>query len=315
MKLCFLVEELYRCDGMPLDVVRRLVSWGHQVDVVRPGGSLLRVSEEVRAGIHDAWVLKTVSGGPGLALLEAAAAVGLTTVNDARSIRAVRDKVLTSIIASQHGLPVPPTYSAPRASMFSDVPEELFPLVVKPADGSSGRGVRLVADPAGLADAEQPGEGQLIAQPYVPNPGTDLKVYCLAGEFHATLRRSPIHPDGPADAGPVPLSSEVAAVAAEVGAVFGLDLYGIDVVLGPDGPVVVDINDFPSFRQVPDAVSRVAGAVLDLARAGGGAGRGVRVPAAQAPARPRLSLGLPHPRPVPGAGAGLPVGAPGGVQI
>ncbi|MGW1176806.1 hypothetical protein ACWD4P_24200, partial [Kitasatospora sp. NPDC002543] len=30
------------------------------------------------------------------------------------------------------------------------------------------------------------------------------------------------------------------------------------VLLGPDGPVVVDVNDFPSFRQVPDAVARVA---------------------------------------------------------
>lgn len=49
---------------------------------------------------------------------------------------------------------------------------------------------------------------------------------------------------------------------------FGLDLYGVDVLLGPDGPVVVDINDFPSFRQVPDAVSRVARAVLRLARTG-----------------------------------------------
>jgi hypothetical protein len=27
----------------------------------------------------------------------------------------------------------------------------------------------------------------------------------------------------------------------------------------------VDVNDFPSFRQVPDAAARVAAAVLDLA--------------------------------------------------
>ncbi|MFB7952662.1 RimK family alpha-L-glutamate ligase [Streptomyces sp. NPDC056045] len=315
MKLCFLVEELYRNDGMPLDVARRLSSWGHQVDVMRPGGSLLRVSEEVRAGTHDVWVLKTVSGGPGLALLEAAAAVGLTTVNDARSIRAVRDKVVTSVIARQHGLPVPVTYSAPRAAMFADVPGELFPLVVKPADGSSGRGVRLVADPGGLAGAEREGEGQLIAQPYVPNSGTDLKVYCLAGEFHATLRRSPIHPDGPADEGPVPLSAEVAAAAAKVGKVFGLDLYGIDVVLGPDGPVIVDINDFPSFRRVPDAVTRVAGAVLDLARNGGIAGTGTPAPAPQVPVQPQIPLGRPRPQIAPGPGAGMPVAVPGVIQI
>ncbi|MEL5957961.1 hypothetical protein AADR41_24910 [Streptomyces sp. CLV115] len=297
MKLCFLVEELYRHDGMPLDVVRQLKSWGHQVDVVRPGGSLLRISEEVRAGTHDAWVLKTVSGGPGLTLLEAAAAVGLTTVNDARSIRAVRDKVLTSVIARHHGLPVPVTYSAPRASLFADVPAELFPLVVKPADGSSGRGVRLVTEPGETAEAEQPDEGQLIAQPYVANAGSDLKVYCLAGEFHATVRRSPLHPDAPVDERAVPLPAEVAEAAAKVGAVFGLDLYGIDVVLGPDGPVIVDINDFPSFRQVPDAASRLAGAVLELARSGGAgrAGMPAATPRVSVPAQGPQVRSRPHP--------------------
>ncbi|MCT2542340.1 RimK family alpha-L-glutamate ligase [Streptomyces atratus] len=319
MKLCFLVEELYRHDGMPLDVVRQLNAWGHQVDVVRPGGSLLRISEEVRAGTHDAWVLKTVSGGPGLTLLEAAAAVGLTTVNDARSIRAVRDKVLTSVIARHHGLPVPVTYSAPRAALFADVPAELFPLVVKPADGSSGRGVRLVSDPGGLAEAEQADEGQLIAQPYVANAGSDLKVYCLAGEFHATVRRSPLHPDAPVDERAVPLPAEVAAAAAKVGAVFGLDLYGIDVVLGPDGPVIVDINDFPSFRQVPDAASRLAGAVLELARTGGADRAGmlaatpcVPVPAQGSPVRSRpypvVGLG-------PGAEADMVAAVPEGARI
>ncbi|GHJ21564.1 hypothetical protein TPA0909_31780 [Streptomyces albus] len=83
---------------MPVEVIRRLRAWGHRVDVLRPGSALLRVSEEIRAGSHDAWVLKTVSGGPGLTLLEAAAAVGLTTVNDARAIRGVRDKALAAAI-------------------------------------------------------------------------------------------------------------------------------------------------------------------------------------------------------------------------
>ncbi|WP_328535797.1 ATP-grasp domain-containing protein [Streptomyces sp. NBC_00344] len=281
MKLCFLVEEQYRHDGMPLDVVRKLTAWGHRVDVVRPGGSLLRISETVRAGTHDAWVLKTVSGGPGLTLLEAAAAVGLTTVNDVRSIRSVRDKALAAVIARQHGLPVPVTYTAPRAALFADVPGDMFPLVVKPAEGSAGRGVRLVASPEKLdeVDEELAGEGRLIAQPYVSNPGSDLKVYCLAGELHATVRRSPLHPDQPVDERSVPLPAEVASVAAQVGAVFGLDLYGIDVVLGPDGPVIVDINDFPSFRRVPDSVSRVAGAILDLAKAGSTPRAGLVVPA------------------------------------
>ncbi|MFJ3879039.1 RimK family alpha-L-glutamate ligase [Streptomyces sp. NPDC090077] len=289
MKLCFLVEEHYRHDGMPNEVVRQLTAWGHQVDVVRPGGSLLRMDGLVRAGEHDAWVLKTVSGGPGLTLLEAAAAAGTTTVNDARSIRGVRDKALAAALGSARGLPLPPTYAVAGPELLAGVPESAYPLVVKPADGSSGRGVHLVPSPDRLA-ALLPalaGEGMLIAQPYVPNSGTDLKVYCVGGELYATERRSPLHPDAPVRERRVRLPAEVARIAERVGEVYGLDLYGVDVLLGPDGPVVVDVNDFPSFRQVPDAAARVARAVLELARPGG-----VRPAAAPLPDR------YPYARPV-----------------
>ncbi|MFD4244975.1 RimK family alpha-L-glutamate ligase [Streptomyces sp. NPDC058525] len=270
MRLCFLVEEHYRHDGMPNEVIRQLTAWGHRVDVVRPGGSLLRMTEAVDAGSHDAWVLKTVSGGPGLTLLEVAASAGLTTVNDARSIRGVRDKALAAAIGRARGLPLPPTYAAARPELLREIPAAEYPLVVKPADGSSGRAVHLVSSPERLEEMlpALAGEGLLIAQPYVPNSGTDIKVYAVGGELFATERCSPLHPDPAVRERRVPLSAEVAAIAAQVGAVYGLDLYGVDVLLGPEGPVVVDVNDFPSFRQVPDAAARVARAVLDLARTG-----------------------------------------------
>ncbi|MFI5827974.1 RimK family alpha-L-glutamate ligase [Streptomyces sp. NPDC051578] len=271
MRLCFLVEEHYRHDGMPNEVIRQLSAWGHQVDVLRPGGSLLRMTDLVRSGVHDAWVLKTVSGGPGLTMLEAAAATGMTTVNDARSIRGVRDKALAAAIGRARGLPLPPTYAVARPELLAEIPESEYPLVVKPADGSSGRAVHLVASPDRLAALlpRLAGEGMLIAQPYVPNSGVDIKVYCVGGELFATERCSPMHPDRSVRERRVPLPAEVAAIAAQVGVVYGLDLYGLDVLLGPDGPVVVDVNDFPSFRQVPQAAARVARAVLDLSRAGG----------------------------------------------
>ncbi|MFG2138957.1 RimK family alpha-L-glutamate ligase [Streptomyces sp. NPDC048650] len=299
MKLCFLVEEQYRHDGMPLDVIRQLSAWGHQVDVVWPGRSLIRISEAIQAGSHDAWVLKTVSGGPGLTLLEAAATVGLTTVNDARAIRGVRDKALAAVIAHRSGLPVPVTYAAARAAEFAELPDAAYPLVVKPADGSSGRAVRLVASPDRLLDPgfEAAGDGLLIAQPYVPNSGTDLKVYSVAGEIYATERCSPLHPAHTVRERQVPLTPEVARTAAEIGEVFGLDLYGADILLGPDGPVVVDINDFPSFRQVPDAVAKVSDAVLRLARTGGRMGSRTGVPGHPPAGGPAVTGRTAHTRP------------------
>lgn len=272
MRFCFLVEEHYRNDGMPLAVVDQLRADGHRVDVLRPGADLLDLAKLVRAGKHDAWVLKTVSGGPGLGLLESAAAAGLTTVNDARAIRPVRDKAQAAVVAALHGLPMPRTWAATDPAAFAAIPARRYPLIVKPADGSSGRAVHLVEHPGRLAELTAAGDcadgALLIAQPYVPNDGVDLKVYCVGGEIFATRRTSPLHPHRPVAEQPVPVPREVAALAAQVGEVFGLDLYGLDVLLGPDGPVVVDINDFPSFRQVPRAVERVADAVVRLARTG-----------------------------------------------
>ncbi|MGW7415674.1 ATP-grasp domain-containing protein [Streptomyces sp. NPDC054863] len=305
MRLCFLVEEHYRHDGMPIEVIRTLTSWGHRVDVVRPGGSLLDMTAAVRAGTHDAWVLKTVSGGPGLTLLEAAAEAGLTTVNDARAIRRVRDKALAAAIGRSHGLPVPPTYAAASPQLLLEVPDAEYPLVVKPADGSAGRSVHLVATPERLAALlpELTGEGMLIAQPYVANPGVDLKVYCVGGRLYATERGSPLHPEHTVHERRVPLPAEVAETVARVGAVYGLDLYGVDVLLGPDGPVVVDVNDFPSFRRVPDAAGQVARAVLELARRGPvaapGAGGVLSVPSPRPHPEPLTSPEHPAPAPVP----------------
>ncbi|MFE1858355.1 ATP-grasp domain-containing protein [Streptomyces anandii] len=274
MKLCFLVEEQYRRDGMPVEVIHQLTAWGHHVDVVRPGGSLLHLTEAVQTSAHDAWVLKTVSGGPGLTSLEAAAWAGLTTINDVRAIRGVRDKALAAVIGLSRGLPLPATYAAAVPELLLEIPESEYPIVVKPADGSSGRAVHLVSSPRRLTEMlpRLAGEGMLIAQPYVPNSGADVKVYSVGGELYATERRSPLHPDHAVRERHVPLSREIADIAARVGVVYGLDLYGVDVVLGPDGPVVVDVNDFPSFRQVPDAPKRLARAVLDLAAGAAGAG-------------------------------------------
>lgn len=267
MSFCFLVEEQYRRDGMPRSVIRQLQAWGHRVDVIRPGGELLELDDLLDRGDHDAWVLKTVSGGPGLGLLEAAAAAGQTTVNDARSIRGVRDKVHAAALAARTGLPVPRAWAAARPLDLARISTAHYPLVVKPADGSSGRGVRLIERPEQLTELG-PDEGMLIAQPYVPNSGVDLKVYCVNGRMYGTERTSPLAGAPGLPDRPVALDAEVTSIAIRVGEVFGLDLYGLDIVYGPDGPMVVDINDFPSFREVPDAVAGVARAIIDLSRAG-----------------------------------------------
>lgn len=269
MRVCFIVEDCYRDDSMPLDVARRMAKWGHKVDVLEPGRSIIRVSELMRESAYDAWVLKTVSGGPGLSLLHAAAAAGLLTINNADAIQCVRDKAVAAAIGRRHGLPFPLTYFAAVPELLREIPPEHFPLVVKPANGSSGCRVHLVRTPGDLATlgTKGVGAGFLLAQPYVVNPGADIKVYCADGKVYGTVQRSPLHPELPVRGQMVRLSTDLAQLAARIGRVFGLDLYGVDVVEGPDGWVVVDINDFPSYHWVPNRVARLARSIVRLASA------------------------------------------------
>jgi hypothetical protein len=51
-----------------------------------------------------------------------------------------------------------------------------------------------------------------------------------------------------------------------MGALFGLDIYGVDVVQTPEGWVGIDINDFPSFGGVPGAAVLIAKFILQIAR-------------------------------------------------
>lgn len=268
LRLCFVLEDEYRGDRMPLAVARHLAAAGHDIEIVEPGRTLVGIDDLLGRG-HDAWVLKSVSGGPGLPLFDAASAAGIPTVNDAGAVRAVRDKAVAAAIAQRHGLPFPATRFAAAADLLDALDTAGGPIVVKPVAGNSGRGVHVVRSARDLPAVQRAlrGEGFLLVQPYVPNPGVDLKVYSIGGELHAVLRASPLHPDRPVKPRAIPLPDGLAAIVERVGAVYGLDLFGIDAVEGPDGWTVVDVNDFPSFGAVPDAVPRVASTILRLAAA------------------------------------------------
>ena len=267
MRFCFIVEANYRLESMPTVIARQLVQWGHAVDILEPSNTVTSLCD-LKEQVYDAYVLKTVSDGPGLCILEAAEAAGIPTINNSRAIRLVRDKSLCAAFAYAQGLPFPRSYFVANSELLKKIPQEDYPLVVKPTNGSSGRGIHLVNSPAQLAELKVDGPSVcfFLAQCYVENPGYDIKLYVIGKDVYAVSRESPLHPDLEVTNRLLPLKPEWLSLARRVGEIFGLDIYGLDVLESSTGPVVVDINDFPSFERVPRAVSRVAGYVLHLAK-------------------------------------------------
>ncbi|HEX5251194.1 MAG TPA: hypothetical protein VFW14_16140 [Gaiellales bacterium] len=269
LRLCFIVEEEYRDAIMPLAVARELTERGHVVDLLEPQATATCLSSLTRYGhgAYQAYVLKTVSDGPGISLLEAAAAAGIATVNNARSVRLVRDKGVCATYARRHGIPFPVTYFVAAAELLSQVPEADYPLVVKPSNGSSCRGLHRIAHPSQLRTLEIDPERDrfFLAQPYVPNNGVDVKLYSTGSGTFAVRKRSPLHADAPVVESPIPLTPELDQLAERVGEVFGLDIFGVDVVETAEGWVALDVNDFPSFGLVPNAAALMAETIERIA--------------------------------------------------
>ncbi len=266
MRFCFIVEEQYRQDPMPMVVADQLLQWGHTVDVLEPQETVTCLSTLGTQG-YDAYVLKAVADGPGMSILEAAEAIGIPTINNSRAIRLVRDKAVAAAFAHAHGLPMPKTYFVAHPRLLAQIPQEDYPLVVKPSNGSSCRDIYRLNSPSDLEifQAMEPGESFFLAQRYAENTGFDIKIYVTGREVYAAIaKKSPLHTEVQEKF--IPLTPTLRKLALDVGKIFGLDIYGIDVVETAHGYAVLDINDFPSFGGVPRAVMRISEYVLHAAK-------------------------------------------------
>lgn len=262
MRFCFILEEKYVNKPMPMVVADQLQQWGHEIDVLQPYAAVTSLTD-LSLTKYDAYVLKTVSDGPGLTILEAAEAVGIPTINNSRAIRLVRDKAVAAAFAQACGLPIPVTYFVGHPRALVKVPHHVYPLIVKPSNGTSLQDIHFVHTPEEMVQLTLDEQSYYLAQHYVENTGFDIKLYVTGQEVHAIVKSSPLH--GTVQEQEIPISREMLQLARRVGQVFGLDLYGVDVLETSKGLMLVDINDFPSFYGVPRKVASVAEYILHAA--------------------------------------------------
>lgn len=130
-----------------------------------------------------------------------------------------------------------------------------FPVIVKPARGTCGEGVRIVVDSAGLAD--QQGD-QLVVQPYVRNHG-DWRVVVIGGRAVSAIRRHArpgVVTNNIATGGFAyaerdgEILGKVFGVAEQVASILKFDYVGIDVIQDlDDGSLLfLEANEFPTFE-------------------------------------------------------------------
>jgi ribosomal protein S6--L-glutamate ligase len=254
-RIAFLLGKPVPASSALAGALDRLRALPATVTIHHPGGEAPPLS------LFDADLI--VQRGLPMPALEAALALeraGIRCCNGIAATIAVKDRARSVQTLAGAGVPVPTTVPVDAWPALRDKTAGR-PVVVKTAAERTGRGRGVLVAARGDLPPEAPFEGPYVAQDYVPNDGMVHKVYVAGRQAAGLLKRQSA--DGPAAAfAPDP---GLIALSLRVGAALGLEIYGVDVLSGPDGPVVIDVNPFPGFRGVPDAARLIADHLTALA--------------------------------------------------
>ena len=187
---------------------------------------------------------------------------GARLLNPYLACMATQNKIMTASRLRLAGVPIPRSWVTGDLKLLLALAAERQ-LILKPYDGRRGNGVRIVNEPRELASVRPP-QRPVLVQEFVAG-GDELKVYVVRDEVFA-MRRPPSRNACPYPRVACPVSPRLRWIALRCGQVSGLSLYGLDVVEGPEGPVVVDLNYFPSYRGVPGAATLIADYIEEYAK-------------------------------------------------
>ena len=262
-RILVLVERRYLTQDQPSGLCSALRERGHQVAVVDLGRSGHRLGDPSWMEGVDLVVARGRSPQL-LSLVGWAQACGLPVINSSQAIAGVVNKAAMAVALAAAAIPTPPTFLGEPAILASLLPPTAYPVVIKPICGDNGRGL-VTADTSEALSWTWWGEGAALIQRYLPGRERDLKLYVIgeevwAVEVAALVPRCGMLLKDPAAPAPnlVPVTPELEGLARRCGELFGLELYGVDCVPGPDGPLVIEVNDFPNYVAVPAGGDRLA---------------------------------------------------------
>ncbi|MBA2529000.1 MAG: hypothetical protein H0V19_03390 [Euzebyales bacterium] len=253
-----LTDRRYLGQRMPAALVGALRDGGVAVRVVSADRLVSEVGRGDPAfapGGEDLVVARTRSPFA-LSLLCEAERAGIACVNSWSAVDAVRDKPRTALTLAAAGIPTPRTFLADHPRSLVTVPAACFPLLLKPHLGDNAKGIVMVDRPEGLAGLGW-NDGMVLAQQYVDVARVDLKLYGAGDAVWAVRRPSPLAPAGEW-CQPVTVTAALGALAHGCRSATGLELYGVDVLPSAEGPLVVDVNDFPNYTGVGEAPADIA---------------------------------------------------------
>jgi RimK family alpha-L-glutamate ligase len=182
--------------------------------------------------------------------------VGVFIVNPAEAIEHCVDKYDILSILEDNDVPVPRTVATESVNEALKAFAELGgDVVVKPIFGSRGIGATRVVD-SEIANTVFKAitfhHGVIYLQEFVPHGTSDIRAFVVDNHVIAAMRRvadgwKTNYSQGARPA-PIELSSAHEKLAVKASKAVGCKIAGVDILEGPDGPKIVDVNSQPGWK-------------------------------------------------------------------
>jgi len=184
---------------------------------------------------------------------------GVLVINSPASLSIAESKAETAFLLREAGLPVPRTVVTHDLATARAAVEEFGVAVLKPVYGSQGIDIERIHAQEGTEVLGRFLESHKVAciQEFIPHGNRDIRAFVVGDEVQAAVYR--VAPNGEwktnvsqgAICEPCTLTPEMSEICVEAACVVGVDYTGVDIVEGPDGPVVLEVNGAPSWHGLP----------------------------------------------------------------
>ena len=213
----------------------------------------------------------------GLAVLRQFEMMGVYSVNESVAIGRSRDKLRAHQLLARAGVGLPVTGFAHSPTDTSALIKLVggAPLVIKLLEGTQGRGV-VLAETAkageSVIDAFRELDANFLVQEFVKEAkGADIRCFVIGNRVVAAMMRqakegefrSNLHRGGTATV--VKLTPKERATAIKAAKTMGLNVAGVDIIRGKDGPLVLEVNSSPGLEGIETATGKdVAGMIVEF---------------------------------------------------
>jgi RimK family alpha-L-glutamate ligase len=205
-------------------------------------------------------------------ILELLERLGKLVVNSPAGLSVAESKAQTTYCLQESGIPVPRTLVTQDLDEAHSALSQFGEAVLKPLYGSFGIDMERVKPDT--AESILPDfirkHGAIYMQEYIPNEGRDIRAFVVGDHVTAAVYR--IAQDGEwktnvaqgSSCERCELSSELCDLCVKAAKVIGLDYTGVDVMEGPCGPMVLEVNGAPCWQGLLDGTGHnVAGDVVE----------------------------------------------------